>query len=397
MQAAWLTDIHLNFLKQDQINNFLHTLLKEPVDCFFMSGDIGEADSIIDYLKQVELVLDRPFYFVLGNHDFYNGSIKTVRSVVSDFVKTSDKLVWLNEVDYVSLTEETALIGHDSWADGRLGNFFRSSVELNDFHLIEELKLLDRDGRLKVMQELANEAVEHFKKVLPQALKYHQHIIVLTHVPPFKKACWHQGQISGDDWLPFFSCESVGDVLKSIMEQHPACEMTVFCGHTHSSGECQILPNLKVLTGKAKYGSPEIQKYMEKVKGDIKGNKKEFVSFCPEKQQIIQKLKDVDSQIDILVNLRKKLLSELDCVATNNTSNQKVTQPTSILIKEEKIQLFKSLFRGRDDVYAHLWISKKTGKKGYSPVCRNEWVANVCKKPKMGKSAYLAYYKGLRK
>ena len=76
MKAAWLTDIHLNFLDNDQIDGFLQMLSKESVDCFFMSGDIGEADTIIDYLKRVESILSRPFYFVMGNHDFYRGSTK---------------------------------------------------------------------------------------------------------------------------------------------------------------------------------------------------------------------------------------------------------------------------------------------------------------------------------
>jgi len=47
----------------------------------------------------------------------------------------------------------------------------------------------------------------------------------------------------------------------------------------------------------------------------------------------------------------------------------------------DKIDLFRSFFRGRDDVYARLWISKKTGKSGYSPVCKNEWVPKICQKP----------------
>ena len=38
-------------------------------------------------------------------------------------------------------------------------------------------------------------------------------------------------------------------------------------------------------------------------------------------------------------------------------------------------------FRGRSDVYARLWTSNRTGKKGYSPVCANEWVHRICGKP----------------
>ena len=79
---------------------------------------------------------------------------------------------------------------------------------------------------------------------------------MLTHVPPFREACWHRGQISDDDWLPHFACRAVGEVLVEAMAAHPECEMTVLCGHTHSPGEAQVLPNLRVLTGGAEYGRP---------------------------------------------------------------------------------------------------------------------------------------------
>jgi superfamily II DNA or RNA helicase len=50
---------------------------------------------------------------------------------------------------------------------------------------------------------------------------------------------------------------------------------------------------------------------------------------------------------------------------------------------EEKISLFRQLFRGRNDVFPLLWISSKTGRKGYSPACGNEWVRGVCGKPQV--------------
>ena len=50
--------------------------------------------------------------------------------------------------------------------------------------------------------------------------------------------------------------------------------------------------------------------------------------------------------------------------------------------QEAKIALFRSLFRGREDVYPKRFESLKTGKKGYQPVCRNEWAIGVCQKPK---------------
>ena len=50
---------------------------------------------------------------------------------------------------------------------------------------------------------------------------------------------------------------------------------------------------------------------------------------------------------------------------------------------ETKIRLFRSLFRGRDDVYPKRFESRKTGKSGYQPACLNEWARDVCRKPKV--------------
>jgi len=48
-----------------------------------------------------------------------------------------------------------------------------------------------------------------------------------------------------------------------------------------------------------------------------------------------------------------------------------------------KIALFRSLFRGRDDVFPRRWENPKTGKAGYAPACRNEWRRGLCGKPKV--------------
>ncbi len=50
---------------------------------------------------------------------------------------------------------------------------------------------------------------------------------------------------------------------------------------------------------------------------------------------------------------------------------------------ELKVSLFRSLFRGRTDVYPQRFQSRKTGKSGYQPACGNEWVRGICEKPKI--------------
>src|SRR5713101_3263538 len=49
----------------------------------------------------------------------------------------------------------------------------------------------------------------------------------------------------------------------------------------------------------------------------------------------------------------------------------------------EKVKLFRSLFRGREDIFPTRFESKKTGKPGYAPACRNKFVKDVCELPKV--------------
>lgn len=66
-------------------------------------------------------------------------------------------------------------------------------------------------------------------------------------------------------------------------------------------------------------------------------------------------------------------------------SSQLVTDAAAAtaLSNADKITLFRSLFRGRDDVFPRRWENPKTGKTGYAPACRNEWVRGICEKPRI--------------
>ncbi len=53
------------------------------------------------------------------------------------------------------------------------------------------------------------------------------------------------------------------------------------------------------------------------------------------------------------------------------------------LTPDEKISIFRSFFRGREEVYPRRFENRKSGKMGYAPVCSNEWVRGICAKPKI--------------
>ena len=66
-----------------------------------------------------------------------------------------------------------------------------------------------------------------------------------------------------------------------------------------------------------------------------------------------------------------------------NSVDRSPGQVHQLSSSDEKIALFRSLFRGREDVYPRRFESRKTGKSGYAPACANEWVRGICEKPRV--------------
>ena len=209
-----LADRHPPELRpRTRLDALCRAIREAGADAVLLGGDIGEAPDVAESLEDLDARLGLPIHFVLGNHDYYRGtspaSAPGWRRSAPDRPGSS---TW-RQAGVVALTEETGLVGHDGWGDGRLGDYARSEVLLNDYLLIEELSGLDKEDRLGRLHALGDEAAAHFRTLLPEALERFRRLIVLTHVPPFREACWHRGRISDDEWLPHFSCRAVGEVL----------------------------------------------------------------------------------------------------------------------------------------------------------------------------------------
>ena len=49
---------------------------------------------------------------------------------------------------------------------------------------------------------------------------------------------------------------------------------------------------------------------------------------------------------------------------------------------QEKVKLFRTLFKSREDVFAQRWYCDVLKKSGYQPVCDREWNSEFCDKRK---------------
>lgn len=95
----------------------------------------------------------------------------------------------------------------------------------------------------------------------------------------------------------------------------------------------------------------------------------------------LRELRDRADRVAALLESARRHLQWLDSAAGQPPAATPLAEAG--LDAAGKVALFRSLFRGREDVFPRLWVNAKTGKKGYAPACRNEWVRGVCDKPRV--------------
>ena len=82
-----------------------------------------------------------------------------------------------------------------------------------------------------------------------------------------------------------------------------------------------------------------------------------------ERERLLGRIKELEAEN---AELRKRLGEDVTPIEKPPTAMQNLSL-------QEKVDLFRSLFKGREDVFARRWYSKTSGKAGYQPVCQNEW------------------------
>ena len=252
----WMTDIHLDFLNDDELDVFFRKVGQVEADGLLISGDIASGTDVDRVLVRLHDSFHGPIGFVLGNHDFYGRSFAEVRDKVRTLCVEHERLLYLSDLPGIRLTDEVMLIGQDGWGDGRAGNYHYSDVELNDFGLIDELRRKNKAERLESIRLLGDEEVRQAEPKLRQALQGARDVVFITHVPPFPEAAVSPDGFSDTKYLPFFCCQSMGIMVYDLMQAHPDNRLFVFCGHTHSPAIARILPNLVVHAAGAVYGKP---------------------------------------------------------------------------------------------------------------------------------------------
>ncbi len=95
MRAAWATDVHLEFLDAPGFERFVEAVRAIGPEALLLTGDIAQATTLGEWLRKVRAAVGVPVLFVLGNHDFYRGSIAEVKAWAATFHQSDEGLRWL--------------------------------------------------------------------------------------------------------------------------------------------------------------------------------------------------------------------------------------------------------------------------------------------------------------
>jgi superfamily II DNA or RNA helicase len=94
-----------------------------------------------------------------------------------------------------------------------------------------------------------------------------------------------------------------------------------------------------------------------------------------------QKIQNLDAEREALVQALAQLKQQqTQQIPSLHITGATVTQNSS---SQDKVKLFRRLFKGRDDIYPKRWENSKTEKSGYAPACNNDWKPNICEKPRI--------------
>lgn len=90
-----------------------------------------------------------------------------------------------------------------------------------------------------------------------------------------------------------------------------------------------------------------------------------------------QRISELNTELEQRRALVQRLKDGTDRAQAPDDASSSMATP---LAREAKVRLFRTLFRGREDVFPRRWESRRTGKSGYSPACANEWDSLLCAK-----------------
>lgn len=233
-RLLWITDAHLDHLSETVKDAWLEKLAGTRADMLLLGGDTANSRIFSRMIGRIKGAFPGMIALVAGNHDYYHTSISDFRAELAVHHR-SGVIVFEPgcQSQPLQLAEGIYLCGSGGWGDATAGYADAAGMALNDENLIAELRTGNLTARLR---ELGKESAKHLHVQLAAVPEGASCVIIVTHVPPWPEAAWHEGRRSDALALPRFCWQAGGNAISQAAERMPQTRFIVLCGHTHSDG-----------------------------------------------------------------------------------------------------------------------------------------------------------------
>jgi len=131
MLIKYFSDIHLEYGSHQLLFNLLDD---NRVDVFVIAGDLCTSKYILRTLEDIDSFVNQPVVFIMGNHDYYGSSRKTIDEQLS--TKKFKHIYFLNE-SWVCIGD-ILFVGATGWWDREMQP--HHIFGLADFSRISDIK-----------------------------------------------------------------------------------------------------------------------------------------------------------------------------------------------------------------------------------------------------------------
>lgn len=210
MKIQYISDIHLEFMKDYLVNSFINSI-KPCADILILAGDIGNP-----YQQRYKIFLEhvntnfKKIFIIAGNHEYYKNNIENTKKYIKDIVSEYKNISFLDNSfeDY----DDYRFIGTTQWTE-----ITNPIYTINDTEYINNFTIQDYN---KLFYE-AKEFLEN--SIVPNSIIITHHLPIddLTH-PKYKVGFMAK-------YNQWFNAN-----LDSFVETNKSKIKAWFYGHTHT-------------------------------------------------------------------------------------------------------------------------------------------------------------------
>jgi predicted phosphohydrolase len=211
MKIQYLSDLHLEFIKDNKIQNIINKIIPDKNVILILSGDIGNPYSN-NYKKFMEFVNNnfKKTFIICGNHEYYNNNIEETNIYLEIYFKQFTNIKFLNnDFEYY---ENHYFIGSTLWTKITNKNYLINDVyKINNFNC-----------------DKCNELNLNCVNFLNKITKNKNNVIIITHHIPLNDLI--DKKYKKMDMIPYnqwFYCDMTEFIENNNIKYW-------FYGHTHT-------------------------------------------------------------------------------------------------------------------------------------------------------------------